>query len=94
MHGEYKMPGGKLIVADCDVDDGRLARVCISGDFFLEPDSALDAINAALDGQPAASASAHLTSRIDAALAPGTRMYGISPAAIVVALQRALGTRA
>ena len=41
MHGEYKVPGGKLVVADLDVTEGRLAGVRISGDFFLEPDSAL-----------------------------------------------------
>ncbi len=36
MHGEYKVPGGKLVVADVEVRDGRLADVRISGDFFLE----------------------------------------------------------
>ena len=52
MHGEYKMPGGKLVVVDLEVRDGRLAAVQVSGDFFLEPDSALGAINHALEGQP------------------------------------------
>ena len=52
MHGEYKVPGGKLVVVDLDVVDGRLAEVRVAGDFFLEPDSALDAINAALNGLP------------------------------------------
>ena len=33
MHGEYKVPGGKLVVADVEVRDGRLADVRISGDF-------------------------------------------------------------
>ena len=40
-HGEYKVPGGKLVVADFDVVDGVLAHVSLSGDFFLEPDEAL-----------------------------------------------------
>lgn len=53
MHGEYKMPGGKLIVVDLDLVDGCLAQVQVSGDFFLEPDDALHAIDAALEGQPA-----------------------------------------
>ena len=26
MHGEYKVPGGKLVVADLEVQDGRLAN--------------------------------------------------------------------
>ena len=53
MHGEYKMPGGKLVVIDLALRDGHLANVQLSGDFFLEPDSALRAINRALEGQPA-----------------------------------------
>ncbi len=48
MHGEYKMPGGKLVVIDLALRSGRLADVQLSGDFFLEPDSALPAIDAAL----------------------------------------------
>lgn len=36
MHGEYKSPDGKLVAADSEVRDGRLAEVKISGDFFLE----------------------------------------------------------
>ena len=55
MHGEYKMPGGKLVVIDLTAREGRLADVQLSGDFFLEPDSALEAINRAMEGQPASS---------------------------------------
>ena len=38
MHGEYKVPDGKLVVIDCDVKEGVLTNVQLSGDFFLEPD--------------------------------------------------------
>lgn len=48
MHGEYKVPGGKLIVVDLEVTDGRLTNVRLSGDFFLEPDEALDRMVGAL----------------------------------------------
>ena len=51
MHGEYKMPVGKLVVVDLQVRDGRIAQIQVSGDFFLEPYSALAAINVALSGQ-------------------------------------------
>ena len=40
MHGEYKVPGGKLVVVDLDVEDDVLTNVQF-GDFFLEPDEAL-----------------------------------------------------
>ena len=90
MHGEYKMPGGKLVVIDLELDGDRLARVQLSGDFFLEPDTALDTINQALTGQPAAADQAHTAAAIRAALDPQVMMYGISPEAIAVAVQRAL----
>ncbi len=33
MHGEYKVHGGKLVVVDLDVRDGRLSDVQVAGDF-------------------------------------------------------------
>src|SRR5690625_1143396 len=68
MHGEYKMPGGKLIVADPDVRAGRLADVTISGDLFLDPDTALATIDAALEGLPAGSDEAAMIRAIEGAL--------------------------
>ena len=47
MHGEYKVPGGKLVVVDTDVVEERLTHVRVSGDFFLDPDDALTRITAA-----------------------------------------------
>ena len=90
MHGEYKMPGGKLVVIDLEVHDGRLADVHLSGDFFLEPDSALHIINAALEGQPEHTGEAHLTAAVRDALSADVMMYGLSPEAIAVAVCRAL----
>lgn len=90
MHGEYKMPGGKLVVIDLEIHAGRLQQVQLSGDFFLEPDSALHTINAALEGQPATANEAALANAIQASLAANVLMYGISPEAIAVAVRRAL----
>ena len=53
MHGEYKVPGGKLVVVDLEVVDGKIADFQLAGDFFLEPDTALEAIDAAVNGLPA-----------------------------------------
>ena len=94
MHGEYKMPGGKLVVADVDVVHGRLAEARISGDFFIEPDDALDAINGALANLPADSSEAVLVAAIDGALGADVRLYGISALAVAIAVRRALGTPA
>lgn len=90
MHGEYKMPGGKLVVVDLDVRDGRLADVQLSGDFFLEPDSALDAINRALEGQPQQADEAELAAALRNMLPHGVMMYGISIEAVVATVHRAL----
>lgn len=90
MHGEYKIPGGKLVVVDLAVRDGRLADVQVSGDFFLEPDSALDTIDAALCGLPAASDVHALAAAVNAALGSGVSMYGITPEGIAIAVRRAL----
>lgn len=89
-HGEYKMPGGKLVVADVALDRGRLAQVALSGDFFLEPDEALDAINAALAGQSADADATALAAAVQVALPAQVRMYGISADAVAVAVRRAI----
>lgn len=92
MHGEYKIPGGKLVVADVSVADGRLARVQVSGDFFLEPPEALDTIAAALEGLPADSSEEALASAVRGALGSGPRLFGITPEGVAVAVRRALAT--
>jgi hypothetical protein len=90
MHGEYKMPGGKLVVIDLDVRDGRLVDVQLSGDFFLEPDSALDTINRALEGLSEHADETALAAAVRNALAVDVMMYGLSPEAVAVAVRRAL----
>ncbi len=89
-HGEYKVPGGKLVVADLRVVDGVLADVSVSGDFFLEPDEALLSINRALTGMPADSGAADLAAVVTAALPGGAVLFGFSADAVAVAVRRAL----
>ena len=94
MHGEYKVPGGKLVVVDLTDNDGHLAEVRVSGDFFLEPDSALDAINAGLCGLPVGTSQAGLTAAVEAALGEQASLYGITPEGVAIAVRRALDTGA
>ncbi len=91
MHGEYKVPGGKLVVADLELQNECLSQVSISGDFFLEPDSALDNINQALTGLPSTASHHTLTAAIAAALDDDVMMFGFSPEAVATAVRRALG---
>lgn len=90
LRGEYKVRGGKLVAVDLEIVDGRLARVHVSGDFFLEPDDALDEINAALEGQPANASVADLAAAIRARLSPDARLIGFDPEAVGIAVRRAV----
>ena len=91
MRGEYKVPGGKLVAVDVEVEGGRISRAALSGDFFLEPDEALGSIDAALLGMPQAASVAQLTAVVESVLGEDVRMVGFSPDAVAVAVRRALG---
>lgn len=91
MHGEYKVVDGKLVVADLEVRDGKLADVQISGDFFLEPAEALADITAALTGLPADASSEEIITALDQGIPAGTALVGFSVEAVAIAVRRALG---
>jgi hypothetical protein len=90
MHGEYKTAGGKLVMVDCDVREGRLAGVVVSGDFFLEPPEALDAITGALEGLPADLDERAIAGRVEAAIDERVEMIGFTPSSVARAVRRAL----
>ena len=92
MHGEYKVPGGKLVVVDLDIEDDRIARFRLAGDFFLEPDTALDDIDAAVNGLPAESDATAIARAVREALPDGAQLLGFSPEAVGTAVRRALVT--
>ncbi|WP_282847614.1 lipoate--protein ligase family protein [Microbacterium oxydans] len=92
MHGEYKVPGGKLVVVDLEIEDDRISRFRLAGDFFLEPDSALDDINAAVDGLPVESDATAIAAAVRAALPEGAQLLGFTPEAVGTAVRRALVT--
>ena len=90
MHGEFKVPGGKLVVVDLSVANGRLTDVRLSGDFFLEPDDALAAIDAALTGLPVESDARSIAAAVTAALPEGATMFGFSAESVATTVRRAL----
>jgi len=90
MHGEYKVPGGKLVVVDFEVVDGRISGFRLAGDFFLEPDDALAAIDAAIDGLAVETDSAGLAAAIRGALPEGAVLMGFTPEGVATAIRRAL----
>jgi lipoate-protein ligase A len=90
MHGEYKVPGGKLVVVDFEVADGAISDFHLSGDFFLEPDSALEAIDAAVNGLSAESDAGAIADAIRRALPSDAALLGFAPESVAVALRRSL----
>ena len=90
MHGEYKTPGGKLVIVDFDVIDGRLRNIEISGDFFLYPEEEFSALTHALDGVDADLDDESFAERIRMDLHPDTIVLGTSPEGIATAVRRGL----
>lgn len=91
MHGEYKVPGGKLVVADIQTKGGTIAAAQISGDFFLEPEEALPALADALIGHSETASAPEIASSVRQALPPDALLFGFSPEAVAIAVRRALG---
>lgn len=100
-HGEYKVPGGKLVVVDFDVehvpadnfggeDREVIVNFKLSGDFFLEPDDALPVIVGAVNGLDVRSDVTQVSEAVQRELAEGTHLIGFSTEAIGVAVRRAL----
>ncbi|QUW17761.1 biotin/lipoate A/B protein ligase family protein [Agrococcus sp. Marseille-Q4369] len=90
MHGEYKVPGGKLVVVDLEEQDGRIAGFRLAGDFFLEPDDALGTIDAAVNGLPVTATAAEIGEAIKRALPQEAVLLGFTPESVGVATRRAL----
>ena len=84
MHGEYKVPGGKLVVVDLEVRDGRIAEFRLAGDFFLEPDTALDAIDRSITGLPVESDAGTIAAAVRAGLPDDAVLLGFTPDAVAV----------
>jgi lipoate---protein ligase len=90
MHGEFKVPGGKLVVVDLDVVDGVIHNFRLAGDFFLEPDTALEDINAAVNGLPADLDARRFAEAVQSALPRDAVLLGFSPESVATTIRRAL----
>lgn len=91
MHGEYKTPGGKMVVVDFTIAEGALYDVQVSGDFFLYPEEALHQITDSLEGLPTSVDANAIADQIQRVVAPNVVMLGFSPFAIGRAVCSALG---
>lgn len=50
---EYKVPGGKLLRAKVEVEDEKIRYLQLTGDFFMQPETDLEELEARLIGCPA-----------------------------------------
>ncbi|WP_396278517.1 lipoyl protein ligase domain-containing protein [Glutamicibacter creatinolyticus] len=90
-HGEYKVVGGKLVIADLDSADGVITASNINGDFFLEPDEALEDLNRALIGLPTDATHSTIREAVVSGLREGAEMIGFDAEAVARVVRRALG---
>lgn len=99
LRGEFKVRGGKLVTVELAHDGEQITATNVFGDFFLEPDDALEDIRDALVGQPL-SASAEvlaeaITERLEARSGVDgsgqVQMIGFDAPSVAIAARRALG---
>ena len=91
-HFEVKVAGGKLVVADVQEDGTTITDARISGDFFLEPEEAYDAINRALVGASVTETADDLCKRLDTELSrfDDLALHGFSTKDVAVVTRRAI----
>lgn len=90
MHAEYKVPGGKLVVVDLELEQHVIVSCRLAGDFFLEPDDALDLINQSIVGLSSTVPAEAIAQAVRSALPDDVVMMGFSPEAIGTVVRRAL----
>jgi len=87
---EFKVPGGKLIVAETRVERGRLARVKITGDFFMHPEESIEELEGALAGLPAERGSLEKAVKVFFGIR-SVDLIGVSPGDFIHVLEMSLG---
>lgn len=92
MHGEYKTPGGKLVIVDFDVAAERLTDVRVTGDFFVYPEESFPALQESLEGMLVDTSESAISERVRVAIPRDTELLGTSPQGIAIAIRRALDT--
>lgn len=91
-HFELKVPGGKLVVVDVDIEEDTIKDVKISGDFFIEPDEAFFDLSRALKGSSINDPAERLQAKMDAALADfnDAELQGFHTSDVALAVRRAV----
>jgi len=80
------------VVVDLELSGERISGARVAGDFFLEPDEALEDINAAIVGLSAQASHEHIEQAVTASLPPDAVLLGFDPSAIATVVRRALSS--
>ncbi|MDR0504414.1 MAG: lipoate--protein ligase family protein [Bifidobacteriaceae bacterium] len=92
MRGVHKVPGGKLVSIEFQLDQTNcLVEPRLAGDFFAEPPDAITRLEQALDGVSADLTADQLTARLVGSLLPSDQLIGFDAAAVALTVRRALG---
>ncbi len=90
MRCEEKIPGGKLVCVEVQAVGGRVSQVRITGDFFLHPEEAIDALENALVNAPLSIPEAEAAERLSAALG-GALLIGATCGDLARIFKKAVG---
>ncbi|MEW6035515.1 MAG: biotin--protein ligase [Candidatus Micrarchaeota archaeon] len=90
MRCEEKVPGGKLVCIEVRAEGGKVAQIRITGDFFLHPEEAIDALEKALVSAPLSIPEAEAAERLSAALG-GALLIGATCGDLARIFRKAVG---
>jgi lipoate---protein ligase len=83
---DYKVPGGKLLRVELELERGIVIRAAVRGDFFAHPEEAFEEAEGGLSGLPVEGLEAAALALFGKA---PLRVFGASPADIASALMAA-----
>lgn len=93
-HFELKVPGGKLIVVDLQIDAQHTVTAAqVSGDFFLEPEEAFEILAPTIVGTKNTDSTTDIAGRLDSALARinhPVALHGFNTHDLATAVKRAI----
>lgn len=82
-----KVPGGKLVRVSVEFEDETILKVTITGDFFMHPENALEAIEESLKGVKLSDAQAVIQAVVDE---QNVELLGLTPADIANTIKEAV----
>lgn len=86
-----KVPGGKLLRIKCDVTDGVLSGVSLTGDFFMHPEDGVIELESALNGMSSGAEVSEYVSKLnDVIHERGFELIGFSASDVAETLVEAV----